>query len=48
MDEEGCREIIDSVWDPLSSDMGLTIMDKTKAILGSFAEMELESFWACE
>ena len=30
MKEEGCREIIDSVWDPLSNDMGLTIMDKLR------------------
>nr|POE93748.1 hypothetical protein CFP56_30518 [Quercus suber] len=28
--EEGCREIIESVWDPLSCDMGSTIMDKLR------------------
>ena len=28
--EEGCREIIESVWDPFSYDMGLTITDKLR------------------
>ena len=28
--EEGCREIIESVWDPLSCDVGLSITDKLR------------------
>lgn len=29
--EEGCREVIESVWDPFSCGLGLTIMDKLKS-----------------
>ena len=28
--EEGCRKVIASIWDPLSCDLGITIMEKLK------------------
>lgn len=28
--EDGCKEVIESVWDPLSCDSGTTIMDELK------------------